>query len=476
MYLSELEPGKKAVIQRVKGRGAFRKRITEMGFVVGKEVTVVKKAPLQDPVEYSILGYNVTLRMSEAQLIEIDSINKNEHEISYSGTLLEDSETAGFSKKNKTIHVAFVGNPNSGKTTLFNFASNSRERVGNYSGVTVDAKEAKFEQGGYEFIITDLPGTYSITAYSPEELYVRDFINENMPDVVVNVVDASNLERNLYLTTQLIDMDIRVIVALNMFDELKQKGDILDYKHLGQMLGVPFIPTIASRGKGIHDLFDKIIEVCEGSDKVSRHIHINYGRALEEGIKSVQKKIRIKQNDDFLNKISSRFLAIKLLEKDPDAIAKVGKLINALEISETVSFEQKRIEHEQREDTETLITDAKYGFIAGALAETLKANPQTRRRNSEIIDTFITHKIWGIPIFIGLMWATFYGTFKIGSYPMEWIQWMVQEVSSLISLNMADGMFKDLLIQGVLGGVGGVITFLPNILLLYLFISLMEDT
>jgi ferrous iron transport protein B len=476
VYLSELEPGNKAVIQRVKGRGAFRKRITEMGFVVGKEVSVVKKAPLQDPVEYSILGYNVTLRINEAQLIEIDAINKNDFEISYPGTLLEDSENVGFSKKNKTIHVAFVGNPNSGKTTLFNFASNSRERVGNYSGVTVDAKEAKFEQGGYEFFITDLPGTYSITAYSPEELYVRDFINDNMPDVVVNVVDASNLERNLYLTTQLIDMDIRVIVALNMFDELKQKGDILDYKHLGQMLGVPFIPTIASRGKGIHELFDKIIEVCEGSDQVSRHIHINYGRALEEGIKSVQKKIRIKQNDDFLNKISSRFLAIKLLEKDPDAIAKVGKLINAAKITETVTFEQKRIEHEQREDTETLITDAKYGFIAGALAETLKANPQTRRRNSEIIDTFITHKIWGIPIFIGLMWATFYGTFKIGSYPMEWIQWLVQEASSLISLNMADGMFKDLLIQGVIGGVGGVITFLPNILLLYLFISLMEDT
>jgi len=476
VYLSELEPGNKAVIQRVKGRGAFRKRITEMGFVVGKVVTVVKKAPLQDPVEYSILGYNVTLRLNEAQLIEIDTINKNDQEISYSGTLLEDSENAGFSKKSKTIHVAFVGNPNSGKTTLFNFASNSRERVGNYSGVTVDAKEAKFEQGGYEFIITDLPGTYSITAYSPEELYVRDFINENMPDVVVNVVDASNLERNLYLTTQLIDMDIRVIVALNMFDELQHKGDVLDYKHLGEMLGVPFIPTVASRGKGIHELFSKIIEVCEGSDQVSRHIHINYGRALEEGIKSVQKKIRIKQNDDFLNKISSRFLAIKLLEKDPDAIVKVGKLINAAEITETVIREQNRIEHEQREDTETLITDAKYGFIAGALAETLKANPQTRRRNSELIDKLITHKIWGIPIFIALMWATFYGTFKIGSYPMEWIQLLVQEVSSLISSNMADGMFKDLLIQGVIGGVGGVITFLPNILLLYLFISLMEDT
>jgi ferrous iron transport protein B len=474
--LSELEPGSKGTILRVKGRGAFRKRITEMGFVVGKEVTVVKKAPLQDPVEYNILGYNVTLRMSEAQLIEIDQFNTTEQEINYSGTLTEDSENARYSAKNKTIHVAFVGNPNSGKTTLFNYASNSRERVGNYSGVTVDAKEARFEQEGYEFIITDLPGTYSITAYSPEELYVRDFINENMPDVVVNVVDASNLERNLYLTTQLIDMDIRVIVALNMFDELQRKGDILDYNHLGQMLGVPFIPTVAARGKGIYELFSKIIEVCEGSDQVSRHIHINYGRSLEEGINAVQKKIRIRDNHDFLNKISSRFLSIKLLEKDPDAHEKVGKLKNPADIAETVKREQARIENELREDTETLITDAKYGFIAGALAETLKPNPHTRRRNSEIIDTFITHKFWGIPVFIGLMWATFYGTFKIGNYPMQWIQWLVQEVSVLIQANMADGMLKDLLIQGVIGGVGGVIIFLPNILLLYLFISLMEDT
>ena len=476
MNLSELQPGEKAGITRVKGRGAFRKRITEMGFVVGKEVTVIKKAPLQDPVEYNILGYNVTLRISEAQLIEVEQFNSSDQEINYSGTLTEDSENISYSSTNKIIQVAFVGNPNSGKTTLFNYASNSRERVGNYSGVTVDAKEASFAQGGYEFIITDLPGTYSITAYSPEELYVRDFINENMPDVVVNVVDASNLERNLYLTTQLIDMDIRVIVALNMFDELQQKGDVLNYEYLGQMLGIPFIPTVASRGKGIHELFTKIIEVCEGSDKVSRHIHINYGHSLEEGIKAIQTKIRIPANFDFLNKISSRFFAIKLLENDPDALAKMKILKNPDEIRLTVERESGRIENEHHEDAETLITDAKYGFIAGALAETLKVNPQTRRRNSEIIDTFITNKFWGIPIFIGLMWATFYGTFKIGNYPMKWIQWMVQEISTLIQVNMADGMLKDLLIQGIIGGVGGVIIFLPNILLLYLFISLMEDT
>ena len=476
MNLSELEPGRKATIVRVKGRGAFRKRITEMGFVVGKEVTVIKKAPLQDPVEYNILGYNVTLRVNEAHLIEIDPLNLTEQEPNYSGTLTEDSENKSYTGHSKTIHIAFVGNPNSGKTTLFNYASNSRERVGNYSGVTVGAKEARFEMHGYHFIITDLPGTYSITAYSPEELYVRDFINEHMPDVVVNVIDASNLERNLYLTTQLIDMDIRVIVALNMYDELLRKGDLLNYEYLGQMLGVPFIPTIASRGKGISELFAKIIEVCEGSDLVSRHIHINYGHSLEQSIKAVQKKIRIPENNDFLDKISSRFLSIKLLENDPDAIGKAKKLKNPDEIAEAVTRERTRIETDQREETETLITDARYGFIAGALAETLKPNPLIRRKKSEIIDTFITHKFWGIPIFVVLMWATFYGTFKLGNYPMQWIEWMVQEISVLIHTNMNDGMLKDLLIQGVIGGVGGVIIFLPNILLLYLFISLMEDT
>jgi len=474
--LSELEPSGKGTITRVKGRGAFRKRITEMGFVVGKEVTVIKKAPLQDPVEYNILGYNVTLRISEAQLIEIDTLSRTEQDINYSGTITEDSENTRSTGNNKSIHVAFVGNPNSGKTTLFNYASNSRERVGNYSGVTVDAKEARFAQEGYEFIVTDLPGTYSITAYSPEELFVRDFINENMPDVVVNVVDASNLERNLYLTTQLIDMDIRVIVALNMYDELQRKGDVLNYEYLGQMLGVPFIPTVASRGRGINELFHKIIEVCEGNDQVSRHIHINYGLSLEKGIKAVQLKIKSPENHDFLNRFSSRFLAIKLLEKDPDAISKVGKLKNAGEILDSVNRERTRIETDLREDSETLITDAKYGFIAGALAETLKLNPQTRRRKSEIIDTFITHKFWGIPIFIVLMWATFYGTFKLGNYPMQWIEWLVHEVSDLLQINMNDGMLKDMLIQGIIGGVGGVIIFLPNILLLYLFISLMEDT
>lgn len=478
MLLSELEPGQSATIIRVKGRGAFRKRITEMGFVIGKEVKVIKKAPLQDPIEYNILGYNVTLRLSESALIEVDI--RHEQEISqsgiYSGTIDEASENHHKMGADKTIHVVFVGNPNSGKTTLFNVVSNSNERVGNYSGVTVDAKEAKFEKLGFSFVLTDLPGTYSISAYSPEELFVREFITSRMPDVVVNVIDASNLERNLYLTTQLIDMDIKVVIALNMYDELQKKGDILNHDYLGKMIGVPIVPTVASRGRGIHELFKKIIEVAEGQDDISRHIHINYGHSLEEGIRNIQKCIKVPENSDLLNRISSRFLSIKLLEKDSESIAQVNKLSNSAEILETIKIQTARVELNQNEETETLITDAKYGFIAGALAETLKVNSQKRKRRSDSIDNIITHKFWGIPIFVGLMWATFYGTFKIGSYPMQWIEWLVQQISEILNTNLPNGMLKDLMIQGIIGGVGGVVTFLPNILLLYLFISLMEDT
>jgi ferrous iron transport protein B len=475
--LLDVALGEKAVITKVRGRGAFRKRITEMGFIVGKEVTVVKKAPLQDPVEYSILGYNVTLRNSEAKLIEVSEFTDGKApDISYSGTFQTDQEVAYSAPKGKVINVCLVGNPNSGKTTLFNHASGSRERVGNYSGVTIDAKEAHFRINDYNIIITDLPGTYSISAYSPEELYVRNFISEKLPDIVVNVVDSSNLERNLFLTTQLIDMDIQVVVALNMFDELQKTGDKLDSEYLGKMLGVPFVHTIASKGKGIQELFHKIIEVYEGRDETTRHIHINYGKSLEQAIHNIQQKIRIPGNVDFMSTISSRFLSIKLIEKDRSARNLVRTFSNADDILKVSQEEINRIENELKEDSETLVADAKYGFIAGALAETLKPNPKTQRRKSEVIDTIITHRVWGIPVFVLFMWVTFYSTFKLGNYPMRGIEWLVQFVSAELQMALPEGMFRDLLIQGIIGGVGGVIVFLPNILLLYLFIALMEDS
>jgi len=478
LTLAELSPGDKGIIAKIRGRGAFRKRILEMGFVTGKQVTVIQRAPLADPVEYNVMGYNVSLRNSEAALIEIVSESEIwqqsnlESSPSVEGSLLDYKAR----QKGKIINVALVGNPNSGKTTLFNYASGSRERVGNYSGVTVDAKEAHFRKGEYTFVITDLPGTYSISAYSPEELFVRDFITDFAPDVVVNIIDSSNLERNLYLTTQLIDMDIRMVGVLNMYDELEQSGHKLNHELLGQLLGFPFVPTVGSKGKGIDELLQKIIDVYEERESSLRHIHINYGESIEKAIISVQDLLKVPSNSDFIDKISSRFLAIKLIEKDRATEVLIEKFANHTEIIQAADKAIDDIENLMRQDTESLIADAKYGFIAGALREAYIENAAFRRKTSEIIDTIFTHKVWGIPIFVFFMWLTFYGTFRLGNYPMHWIDSLVEFVSATLNNQLPDGMLKDLLVQGVIGGVGGVIIFLPNILLLYLFISIMEDT
>ncbi|MCF8298176.1 MAG: ferrous iron transport protein B [Saprospiraceae bacterium] len=478
MTLYDLEIGEKAIITKVKGRGAFRKRILEMGFVSGKEIFAIKKAPLKDPVEYNIMGYNLSLRNSEAKLIEIvtekeivDNIDKT-----YNGTFTDDLLKITAQKKGKIINVAFVGNPNCGKTTIFNFASGSKEKVGNYGGVTVDAKQAKFKLNDYTFNVVDLPGTYSITSYSPEELYVREYIFDHIPDIVVNVIDGSNLERNLYLTTQLIDMDIKVVIALNMFDELQKSGDEFNYKLLGKMVGIPFVPTVGSKGKGITELLEKIVEVYEDKDETVRHIHINYGKTIEKGITEIQNKIKQPSNLFLTDKVSSRFLAIKLIENDGLAKQRLMDCENYEEIIGSSKKEIIRIEETLQDITETLITDAKYGFISGALKETLKPSSEKRIRKSDVIDTLITHKLWGIPIFIFFMWLSFFATFKLGQYPVKWIEYLVALSSNAISSSMPAGILKDLLIQGIVGGVGGVIVFLPNILLLYFFIAIMEDT
>lgn len=478
MTLNDLKNGERGIILKVKGRGAFRKRIIEMGFVVGKTVEVIKKAPLRDPIEYSIMGYNVSLRGSEAQLIEVarEKEYPTTEEKAFDGTITRE-RINNLRRYGKTINVALVGNPNSGKTTFFNAASGSRERVGNYSGVTVDAKESKFRLNGYQFRITDLPGTYSISAYSPEEVFVRNFIQEKLPDVVINIVDASSLERNLYLTTQLIDMDIRVIMVLNMYDELEAKGDQLDYECLGKMIGIPIVPAVSSKGKGIREAFEKVIEVFEDRNPVVRHIHINYGNTLERSIKDIQDLINAPGNQYLTDRISTRFLAIKLLENDKEAVKKIMENChNHEEILYYSGQEIKKLEKEYGENSETVITDLKYGFISGALKETLKPAATEERKASEVIDTLITHKLFGIPIFLLLMWMMFWATFTLGNYPMEWIESGVTAISDFLSVKMAEGPLKDLIINGIVSGVGGVVVFLPNIMLLFFFISLMEDT
>ena len=486
MKLSELGTGERGVIVKVSGHGGFRRRIREMGFVRGNKVKVILNAPLRDPIEYEIIGYKISLRRAEASNIEVISESEAKKLLTEREALpaletddeyLEREMTSLAAERRKEIRVALVGNPNCGKTSLFNMASGSHEHVGNYSGVTVDAKEGLFEYGGYHFRIIDLPGTYSLSAYSPEELYVRKNLVEDTPDVVVNVVDASNLQRNLYLTTQIIDMDLRVVMALNMYDELTAKGDKLDIKQLGYLLGMPIVPTVSRTGEGINDLFDKVIQIYENQDPhLARHIHINHGSELEQSIRAI--KDLLKKNTDIRYKYSTRYLSIKYLEDDKEIDGVVEALPNRDEIISVRFREQNRIKEILNSSISSAMIDAKYAFVQGALAETWEPYQGKRRRNTltEKIDAFVTNGWAAFPLFFIILYLVFDGTFVLGEYPMRWIEWLVSTFGSFVASVMQDGWLKDLVVDGIIGGVGSVLVFLPNILLLYLFISLLEDS
>ncbi len=476
MKLSEVKYSETVIITKVLGHGSFRKRISEMGFIKGKEVKVIKNAPFNGAFEFKIINYNISLRKSEADLIEVVPISefvKSENE-NYQGVIDRDIDLVNQSERTKIINIALVGNPNSGKTTLFNYISGSKEKVGNYSGVTVDIKKATFTTKGYTFNFFDLPGTYSLTAYSKEEIFVREFIYEQTPDIVINVLDATNLERNLFLTTQLIDMDVRIVAALNMFDELEKRKLFFDKDELAKLLGIPFVPTISSKGIGLENLIDKVIDVFEGKDKISRHVHINYGKDLEDAIKNVRQKI--KENKPITDKISSRFLALKLLEKDGQVSTLLSHYPNFDEIQKSTQREINKIELLEKEDSETIITNAKYSFITGALKETFRNPHQSEKTRSEKIDDVLTHPIFGFPIFTTILFLMFYVTFKVGAYPMDWIDMGVVALGDFVAKLMTDGMLKDLLVNGIISGAGSVLVFLPNILILFLFISLLEGT
>ena len=489
MILADLATGEKAVIVRVNGHGSFRKRLIEMGFIQGKEVKVVLNAPLKDPIEYEIIGYKVSLRREEARNIEVVSVEEAREALSTDEHLqalpgdLEETERLDRAlahvaeERHHNIRVALVGNPNCGKTSLFNIASGSHEHVGNYSGVTVDAKEGHFKFKNYDITLVDLPGTYSLSAYSPEELYVRKNLLDAMPDVVVNVVDASNIERNLYLTTQLIDMNLRTVMALNMYDELQHKGDKLDIKQLGYLLGMPVCPTVSRDGQGIPELFDTVIKIYEQSNpKLARHIHVNHGAELEKSIKRLQ--MIIYGNKDIYSHYSTRYLAIKYLERDKDVEKTLSGIPEAGSLQEARTEEEARIRELLGTSAESAIVDAKYAFIQGALAETYERYQEERPRRTltDKIDAIVTNQWLAFPIFLVLLWFIFWATFTIGQYPMDWIDWCVAKFGDWVGSMMADGWVKDLMVDGVIAGVGSVLVFLPNIMILYFFISIMEDS
>ena len=482
MRLSDLKSGETAVIVKVLGHGAFRKRVMEMGFVKGRKIKAILSAPLKDPVKYSLMGYEVSLRRSEAEMIEVVPIEADyDNSADIPKVNVGESEDYDsvhrerYEGERRTVNVALIGNPNCGKTSLFNVASGAQEHVGNYSGVTVDSKTGVFRHGGYTFRIVDLPGTYSLSAYSPEERYVRRYLRDHNPDIIVNVVDGSNLERNMYLTTELIDMDHPMVIALNMYDEMRNAGTVLDYESLGSMIGVPVVPTVSRTGEGVGELFDTIIEVYERRNPVVRHVHVRLGHDLEEAVADV--KDAIKADKSVNPHYSPRYLAIKLMEGDAEAENAVREMADADRI---FGLRDRELAHLSQlhpdEDVSAMIAGEKYGFISGALAETMQKSTKQANDTTRMIDALVTSRLFGFPIFILAMLFIFWFTFFVGKFPQEWIETGVAWLADMVNSNMADGPLKDLLANGVIGGVGGVIVFLPNILILFFFISFMEDS
>ena len=498
MKLSELNTGEKAVIVKVHGHGGFRKRIIEMGFVKGKTVEVLLNAPLQDPVKYHLMGYEVSLRRQEADLIEVNKSSKltapsAPPSTSPSSEIYDshpDRDIHDALREHRTINVALIGNPNCGKTSLFNFASGAHNHVGNYSGVTVDASMAHASFYGYEFNLIDLPGTYSLSCYSPEELYVRRYLTQQLPDVVINVVDASNLERNLYLTTQLMDMDLRVVCALNMYDEFQRRGDTLDTNVLSTLLGIPIVPTSFKSGMGVKELFRTVIQVYEGKNRHARHLHINYGHELEDGIKAIQKFIKTPPatpNTQHPTPItlppnySTRYLSIKLLEGDTAVEELMHRHLPSSITQQLLAARNRaaeRVREETGDDAETAIMDLKYGFINGALTEAGYATgtKEDTYRTTHIIDRFLSNRFLGFPIFFAILFVMFQTTFALGQYPMDWIDAAVQWLGDRLGQTLPEGPLRSMIVDGIIGGVGAVIVFLPQILILYFFISFMEDS
>ncbi|MDE6622989.1 MAG: ferrous iron transport protein B [Alistipes sp.] len=487
MRLSELKTGESATILKVMGHGGFRRRIMEMGFVRSQRVEVVLNAPLRDPIEYRIMGYDISLRRSEAEMIVV--LSDAEVAELLAGEAPRDAAFAEpverrdgcrsadevIDLRSREISVALVGNPNSGKTSLFNAISGGHEHVGNYSGVTVGAKIGRRNYRGYRFEITDLPGTYALSAYTPEERFVRSHIAQKTPDVIVNSVVASNLERNLYLTTELIDINPRMVVALNMYDELEASGAKLDYENLGRMLGVPMVPVEARNGKGIEALLDTVIDVYESQDQRVRHIHINQGAVIEEGLQRLNAELGASR-DELPKAFPPRYYAMKLLEGDRQAEELLRGCARYADWTQIRDREAHRIAEALGEDVETAFANQKYGFISGALKETYTPGQREEASATTLIDTFVTHKLWGFPIFFALMWLMFWCTFSLGAYPQEWIDTLVGWIGAAADALLPAGALRDLLVDGVIGGVGAVIVFLPNIMILYLFISFMEDS
>jgi ferrous iron transport protein B len=373
---------------------------------------------------------------------------------------------------NKVIKLALAGNPNTGKTTLFNAITGARQKVGNYPGVTVEKREGVRVYKGYDIYVYDLPGIYSLTAYSMDEVVARDFIINEKPDIVVDVLDATNIERNLYLCVQFQELNVPIVGALNLMDEAKERGIAIDEEHLSRIMRMPFLKTIGTSGIGLEALLDKVIDVVEKKEPLP--YAVSYGHEIEEDVQALAAIIA--KDPSFQEKYPPRWCAVKLLEKDARADEVLGPHAFAAEIR-TIALKQiSRIEAHFGRDSSVVVAEQRYGYIHGAVAESVVRRPINKETVTEVMDNVLMDRVFGFPIFLFILWAVFQLTFKLGEYPMRWLELLFAAMGGWISALIPLGMLNSLLVDGVIAGVGGVLSFVPLIVLLFMFISILEDS
>ncbi len=377
-------------------------------------------------------------------------------------------------KRPRRLRVALAGNPNSGKTSVFNLLTGLHQQVGNWPGVTVERKTGRVDYRGYQIEVVDLPGTYSLSPFSIEERIAREYIMSERPDVVVDVVDAANLSRNLYLTVQLLEMGVDVVVDLNMWDEFVSSGAKLDLEAFETLLGTPVATTVGHKGEGREALLDAIIDLAENRRERHRHVPVSYGPHIERLLEKLEAVI----GEDCPEKLGvpARYIAVKLLEGDPHIVQLVHNRLGGEGVIHLAEDLRARLQRISKEDPGVAISEARHGFVDGLLREVYRKPRMDRMEFSRQLDRILTNRILGLPIFLLFMWLLFNGTFVLGRYPMMAIEAATSWLSGVAAALLPEGMFQDLVVEGVLGGVGAVAAFLPNIVLLFLGIAILEDS
>ena len=489
MKLTELEIEEGFVVDKVATEGEIRQRIIEMGFTPGAKGWIVRKAPLGDPIEVHIMDYEISLRNSEAKGIEVSkseveikkdrilkSSDTKKEKLELDSNLIENREDIYKKIKvpsnNTKLKVAIAGNPNCGKTTIFNALTGANYKVANYPGVTVERREKDMVYNGYTYDLIDLPGVYSLSAYSQDEVVACDVLLNEKPDFIIDVIDATNLERNLYLTLQLIELGIPIVCVLNMHEFAEKNGVKINEKILTDILRLPFIKVYGNKYESVLLILDKIEDMYKSGNKLNKDAAMRYGETVEKSIKTITDNM---QGD--LSDLHKRWLAIKTFEKDERAIHSIRReCSNGGEIIETVNKEIIKLESSENAKSDSIMADKRYSYIRGALQEAVKKDNIRAFNFTEAADVVFLNKWLGIPIFLVVLWLIFKVTFTLGAYPQEWIDMGISALSDFVGgLLEGSPLIQSLVVDGIIGGVGAVLSFFPLVLILFVGISFLED-